>query len=86
MDWKLNGQTLMMSMTNVFHKILRRPIPFTPDKESLLEMCLGLFHAPTKPILDEVMPLTFKTVLYGRQASVCLSECHLMFCIGYPFK
>jgi hypothetical protein len=44
----------MISINNVFHKILRRPVPFTPDKEALLEMCLGLFHAPTKPISDEV--------------------------------
>ena len=54
LDWKTNGQTLMISITTVFHKILRKPMPFTPDKESLLEMCLGLFHAPTKPIPDEV--------------------------------
>ena len=54
LDWKTNGQTLMISITTVFHKILRKQMPFTPDKESLLEMCLGLFHAPTKPIPDEV--------------------------------
>ena len=58
LDWRTQGQTLIISITNVFHKILRTQIQFTPDKESLLEMCLGLFHAPTKPIPDEVRLLS----------------------------
>ena len=68
LDWKSQGQTLIISITNVFHKILRLPVQFTPDKEALLEMCLGLFHAPTKPIPDEVreqsISLRTKPIIY----------------------
>ena len=41
-----------MCLTTAFNAFLK--LPFTREKECLLEMCLGLFHAPAKPISDEV--------------------------------
>merc|ERR1719336_3087802 len=52
LSWAYSGQTVLMCLTTAFNAFLK--LPFTREKECLLEMCLGLFHAPAKPISDEV--------------------------------
>jgi len=52
LSWAYSGQTVLMCLTTAFNAFLK--LPFTREKECLLEMCLGLFHAPAKPIADEV--------------------------------
>jgi len=52
LSWVYSGQSVLMCLTTAFNAFLK--LPFTREKECLLEMCLGLFHAPAKPITDEV--------------------------------
>ena len=52
LSWLYCGQTVLMCLTTAFNAFLK--LPFTREKECLLEMCLGLFHAPAKPLSEEV--------------------------------
>ena len=52
LSWLYCGQTVLMCLTTAFNAFLK--LPFTREKECLLEMCLGLFHAPAKPFSQEV--------------------------------
>jgi WD40 repeat protein len=52
LSWVYSGQAVLMCLTTAFNAFLK--LPFTREKECLLEMCLGLFHAPAKTISDEV--------------------------------
>jgi len=52
LSWAYSGQVVLMCLTTAFNAFLK--LPFTREKECLLEMCLGLFHAPAKPIADQV--------------------------------
>ena len=52
LSWLYSGNTLIICLTQAFNAFLK--LPFTREKECLLEMCLGLFHAPAKPITDQV--------------------------------
>ncbi len=53
LDWSRQGQTILTCLSVTFNK-LSRCSSLGPDEEALMEMCLGLFHAPTKPIPEEV--------------------------------
>ena len=52
LSWLYSGPSLLICLTTAFNAFLK--LPFTREKECLLEMCLGLFHAPAKPITDQV--------------------------------
>jgi hypothetical protein len=54
MDWARQGEAIMISMNTMFHKLFRQPI-LTRENESLMEMCLGLFYAPNRPIAEDIM-------------------------------
>ncbi|XP_059099079.1 WD repeat-containing and planar cell polarity effector protein fritz homolog isoform X2 [Tigriopus californicus] len=53
LDWLDAGQTILTCINTTFTKLLR--VPFSREIETLLEMCLGLFYSPNKPIPVEVM-------------------------------
>lgn len=53
LDWLEMGQTILTCINTTFIKLLR--VPFSREIETLLEMCLGLFYSPNKPIPVEVM-------------------------------
>ena len=55
LSWLYSGNTLIICINTAFNAFLK--LPFTREKECLLEMCLGLFHAPAKPITDQVESL-----------------------------
>lgn len=52
LDWITQGTTILSCLNTVFNKLLK--LEFSRDTETLMEMCLGLFYAPSKPIPDEV--------------------------------
>lgn len=41
-----------MCLSLTFNTILR--LPYSKEQEALLELCLGVFFAPTKPISEEI--------------------------------
>ena len=51
LSWLYSGPSLLICLTTAFNAFLK--LPFTREKECLLEMCLGLFHAPAKPITEQ---------------------------------
>jgi len=53
LDWISQGTTILSCLNTVFNKLLK--LEFSRDTEALLEMCLGLFYAPGKPIPDETL-------------------------------
>ncbi len=54
LDWISQGETIMTCLNMTFHRLFRQPV-LSRETESLMEMCLGLFYAPSRPIPDEVM-------------------------------
>ena len=52
LSWLHTAPALILCLTTAFNAFLK--LPFTREKECLLEMCLGLFHAPAKPITEQV--------------------------------
>ena len=61
LDWISQGTTILSCLNTVFNKLLK--LEFSRDTEALLEMCLGLFYAPGKPIPDEVSASGFLCVV-----------------------
>lgn len=53
LDWATQGQVILTCLNTMFNKLLRVH-PFNRETESLMEMCLGLFYAPNKPIGEDV--------------------------------
>ena len=51
LSWLYSGPSLLICISTAFNAFLK--LPFTREKECLLEMCLGLFHAPAKPITEQ---------------------------------
>ena len=60
LSWLYSGPSLLICLTTAFNAFLK--LPFTREKECLLEMCLGLFHAPAKPITDQAREEYSETV------------------------
>ena len=54
MDWPSQGESILIGMNKLFHKLMRQK-ELTPENESWMEMCLGLFYAPNRPIPDEII-------------------------------
>lgn len=54
LDWSTQGETIVTAFNTTFHKLHRQPV-FCRENEALMEMCLGLFYAPNKPIPDEIL-------------------------------
>ena len=54
MDWPTQGETIMIGINKTFHKLFRLP-KLTKENETWMEMCLGLFYAPNRPIPDETI-------------------------------
>ena len=64
LDWQLQGQLVLTCLNATFNKVMRdskgskKPIAnnsLNTDHESLMELCLGLFYTPSKPIPEEVI-------------------------------
>ena len=60
LSWLYSGPSLLICLTTAFNAFLK--LPFTREKECLLEMCLGLFHAPAKPITEQAREEYSETV------------------------
>ena len=63
LDWISQGTTILSCLNTVFNKLLK--LEFSRDTEALMEMCLGLFYAPGKPISDEVRTRVSWGVVFG---------------------
>ena len=49
MDWPSQGESILIGINKTFHKLYRQP-ELTKENETMMEMCLGLFYAPNRPI------------------------------------
>ena len=54
MDWPTQGESIIIGINRTFHKLYRMP-DLTKENETLMEMCLGLFYAPNRPIPEETI-------------------------------
>ena len=54
MDWPTQGETILIGINKTFHKLFRQA-ELTKENESLMEMGLGLFYAPNRPIPEETI-------------------------------
>ncbi len=54
MDWPTQGETILIGINKTFHKLFRQA-ELTKDNESWMEMCLGLFYAPSRPMPEETI-------------------------------
>ena len=54
MDWPTQGESILIGMNKLFHKLIRQS-ELTRENESWMEMCLGLFYAPNRPIPDDII-------------------------------
>ena len=52
MDWVEKGQSILICLNTTFNRLLR--LNFSKEVESLMELCLGLYYSPNKPIPDQV--------------------------------
>ena len=53
LDWASKAQTVLYCLSTTFNKLLRTT-PYSAETETLLEMCLGLFYVPAKPIPEDI--------------------------------
>ena len=54
MDWPTQGETILIGINKTFHKLFRQP-ELTKENEALMEMCLGLFYSPNRPIPEDTI-------------------------------
>ena len=55
LDWSSQGQTILTCINMTFNRLVRSFIANpTRETEALMEMSLGLFYAPARPIPEDV--------------------------------
>ena len=55
LNWTLHGPTILSCINTTFNKLMRTfAIEPSREVENYLEMCLGLFYAPSRSIPDDV--------------------------------
>ncbi|XP_035679545.1 WD repeat-containing and planar cell polarity effector protein fritz homolog [Branchiostoma floridae] len=57
LNWNTAGDTCLTCLNMIFHHLMKQKL--NAEREAQLEMCLGSFYAPTRP-LTEVIVLTYR--------------------------